>query len=91
MDDFVRCPQCDDDLPGSDWSQHLSKHGWVRVEEYSRVVDKFDACRAALARRYKADTGEEPNPPDGVWHEWLIEQSDKHAREGHGAGVRRSA
>ncbi len=47
--------------------------------DYLRVVNKFDMCRAALARRYKADTGKEPTPPDDdnrAWHEWLIEQSD---------------
>lgn len=52
---------------------------WRAEANYEAVVEKFDACRAALARRYKSDTGREPNPPEGdkrPWHEWLIEQSD---------------
>ena len=49
-------------------------------EGYLSAVYKFDACRAALARRYKAHSGEEPNPQDAAdrpWHEWLIERSDR--------------
>jgi len=48
-------------------------------KDYGNAVDKFDACRAALARRVKQDTGALPHPPDSntqEWHEWLIEQSD---------------
>ena len=50
------------------------------LQEYGRVVDKFDDCRAALARRVEDDTGTIPHPPDDDsrdWHAWLIEQSDK--------------
>ena len=48
-------------------------------KNYGQTVDKFDACRAALARRVEQDTGKLPHPPDNniqEWHEWLIEQSD---------------
>ena len=30
MDDFVWCPECDDDMEGSQWEAHLRSHGWTR-------------------------------------------------------------
>ena len=50
------------------------------TQDYCQVVDKFDDCRAALARRVEKDTGKIPHPPDDDsrdWHTWLIEESDK--------------
>lgn len=46
---------------------------------YGKAVDKFDDCRAALARRVEKDTGQHAPPDDyvGEWHEWLILQSDQ--------------
>lgn len=47
-------------------------------DDYGRVSNKFDECRAALARRYERDTGKNAFdcPDDKLWHAWLIEQSD---------------
>ena len=76
--EYFRCPQC-----GHEPIPILSRYAQPEdANDYLQAVDKFDACRAALARRYKADTGEEPTPPDnepGEWHEWLIKQSDRFA------------
>jgi len=51
-------------------------------KDYGQAVDKFDECRAALARRVEQDTGKLPHPPDSntqEWREWLIGRSDKGA------------
>ena len=45
------------------------------VEDYNRVVSKFDECRGALAAEVEAH-GFPSNLPDnykGAWHEYLIE------------------
>ncbi len=56
MDEFVRCPQCDDDLPGEEWEQHLGTHGYLKrsdaappkniVEAADRVIDKLQQAAA---------------------------------------------
>ncbi len=51
-------------------------HVAVPVGEYPRLVEKFDACRAALARRLEADGVDVCQDCEGEWHKFLIEQSD---------------
>ena len=46
--------------------------------EYGRLVEKFDDCRAALARAVER-LGGRPTPPDGStmpWHDFLIAELD---------------
>ena len=62
MDDFVRCPQCDDDLPGEDWERHLSTHGYFKRPDAAppKEDDPVDvvAMRAARERQYGIRTPE---------------------------------
>jgi len=50
----------------------------AQERDYDQLLTKFDNCRAALARRFKARTAQEPHPPDDkqTWHDWLIAESD---------------
>ena len=59
MDEFVRCPQCDDDLLGEDWEQHLSTHGYFKAADapegpWEELKADRDRLRAALIE-HRAD------------------------------------
>lgn len=56
----------------------MAEAGRARTD-YLQCVEKFDDCRACLARVVEA-LGGQVNPPDeyeGAWHEWLIEHAGK--------------
>lgn len=54
----------------------------VKLKDYEGVVEKFDNCRACLARVLKF-FGEEPTncPDEGTWHDWLIKKVDNHIQK----------
>ena len=82
MDDLIkRARKISLDPPGK-WGliQELADALESKDKDYSRVVGKFDACRAALAHVYESLTKKKPIPPndfDGEWHIWLISEVEK--------------
>lgn len=50
--------------------------------DYLKCVEKFDDCRACLARVVESLGGQVNSPDDytGTWHEWLIENAGKLAK-----------
>ncbi len=61
MDEFVRCPQCDDDLPGEEWEQHLGTHGYFKrpeatpPKELRGVFDSGSASDEQIELRFRRD------------------------------------
>jgi hypothetical protein len=69
-----RCDHC-----RGNWADHFigDRLTMWRESDYLRVVEKFDACRAAIARHLERHGIDPSDAPDNLpWHEWLIEKLD---------------
>lgn len=82
MDDFVRCPQCDDDLPGDDWEQHLGTHGYFKRPDAAppkEVLQGIEEAAKGEGRHINDDELEVM--PDGQ----AVDSAGKHSTDVNGA------